>query len=271
MKIFSITLKLQQAETQKELSDIISNRVNSTEKIMQSNMYSTFANDYDQAIQNNIYNAHFERPSLQAMLPALEKLQILDLGCGSGVYAEYLLANGASQVTCIDYSEEMVQIVKKKAELAGLTNKVITYSQDLLLGLPNEKNESADLVISPLMIHYLEDLNLLFQDIYRVLKHKGMFLFSTHHPFADFKYTKTGNYFERELVEQEWKTFGKPIPVKFYRRSLTDITEVLTKSGFSILRITEGKVSEKAKEIDADTYKYLSENPNFIFIKCLKV
>lgn len=238
---------------------------------MKSKMYSTFASEYDEVIQDNIYNAHLERPTLQAMLPALTDLDVLDLGCGSGVYAQYLLEQGTKHVTCIDYSQEMVQLVASKAENAGLTDKVVAYAQDLFKGLPKEKDASVDLVISPLMVHYLEDLNPLFSDVNRVLRAGGSFVFSTHHPFADFECTQSGNYFERELVQEEWNTVGKPVQVSFYRRSLTEITNALTQNGLAITQISEGEVSEKVKEMDAGRYDYLSKNPNFIFIKCQKL
>ncbi|MBY5948360.1 class I SAM-dependent methyltransferase [Photobacterium rosenbergii] len=234
-------------------------------------MYSTFASEYDEVIQDNIYNAHLERPTLQAMLPALNDNDVLDLGCGSGVYAQFLLEQGAKHVTCIDYSEEMVQLVASKAEKAALTDKVVAYAQDLSKGLPKEKDASVDLVISPLMVHYLEDLNPLFSDVHRVLRVGGSFVFSTHHPFADFECTQSGNYFERELVQEEWNTVGKPVQVSFYRRSLTEIMNALTQNGLVITQLSEGEVSEKVKEMDEGRYEYLSKNPNFIFIKCQKL
>ncbi|MGR5066040.1 class I SAM-dependent methyltransferase [Photobacterium sp. DNB22_13_2] len=237
---------------------------------MKSKMYSTFACEYDEVIQDNIYNAHLERPTLQAMLPALTDLDVLDLGCGSGVYAQYLLKHGAKHVTCIDYSKEMVQLVASKAENAALTDKVVAYAQDLSKGLPKEEDANVDLVISPLMVHYLEDLNPLFRDVNRVLRAGGSFVFSTHHPFADFECTQSGNYFERELVQEEWNTVGKPVQVSFYRRSLTEITNALTQNGLMITQLSEGEVSEQVKEMDPNRYEYLSKNPNFIFIKCQK-
>lgn len=238
---------------------------------MKSDMYSKFAHEYDEVIQDNIYNANLERPTLQSMLPTLVNLSVVDLGCGSGVYAQYLLAQGAAKITCIDYAEEMVQLVARKAELADVKNRVNAYAQDLSKGLPNEIDASADLVISPLMVHYLEDLNPLFVDVHRILKTGGSFVFSTHHPFADFECSKSGNYFERELVQQEWDTVGKPVQVKFYRRSLTELTNAVTQNGLIITQISEGKVDEKAKDMDSETYNYLSNNPNFIFIKCQKI
>lgn len=100
----------------------------------------------------------------------LANLDVVDLGCGSGVYVEYLLTQGVNKVTCIDYAEEMVRLLSYKSEPAGESDRVVAHAQDLSLGLPNEPDSSTDLVISSLMVHYLEDLNRLFSDVYRVLK-----------------------------------------------------------------------------------------------------
>ncbi|WP_117232840.1 class I SAM-dependent methyltransferase [Vibrio maerlii] len=238
---------------------------------MKSKMYSTFAKQYDRAVQDNVYNAYLERPTLQSMLPEVDGLSVLDLGCGSGIYADYLLQQGAEKVTCVDASQDMVGLLTEKLAEQVDRGQVVSYAQDLSTGLPNEGDDSMDLVISPLMLHYIEDLNPLFSDVYRVLHTGGSFVFSTHHPFADFECTKSGNYFERELVQEEWNTVGEPVEVTFYRRSLTEITNALTENGLAITQLSEGKVSEEVKMMDPERYDYLSKNPNFLFVKCMKI
>ena len=58
----------------------------------------------------------------------------------------YLLQNGVSSITCIESSKEMINIVKE-----NLGSKVKSYTQDLNLGLPNEREKSADVIICPLV------------------------------------------------------------------------------------------------------------------------
>lgn len=233
---------------------------------MKSDMYSKHAEKYDSAVKDNIYNAHFERPSLQAMLDDLSGMDVLDLGCGSGVYAEFLVQQRASNITCIDASEEMIKLVRNK-----FGERVVSYAQDLSIGLPKENSNSVDVIICPLVLHYLQDLSTLFNDISRVLKPGGYMVFSTHHPFADFECSTSGNYFERELVKDVWDTVGTPVEVTFYRRSLTEIMTAITGSGLVVTQLSEGIVSEKIKELSLKHYEYLSNNPNFIFIKCQKL
>ncbi|WP_422139290.1 class I SAM-dependent DNA methyltransferase [Endozoicomonas sp. ALC020] len=225
-------------------------------------MYEKFARDYEKAIIDNIYNGHLERPSLIAMLPELGGKSVLDLGCGPGVYAEYLINQGA-KVTAIDASLEMVEIVKEK-----LGDNVRTYAQDISLGLPEEKEASYDVIICPLTVHYIEDLSVLFGDVKRLLKNGGVFIFSTHHPIVDFEVSSSGNYFQRELITEEWDTVGHPVGVSFYRRSLTEWFESLAAADLCVTHLSEGKPSERMKSLCAESYKKLSTTPNFIFFKC---
>ncbi|WP_236631540.1 class I SAM-dependent DNA methyltransferase [Endozoicomonas numazuensis] len=225
-------------------------------------MYEQFARDYEKAITDNIYNGNLERPSLIAMLPELAEKSVLDLGCGPGVYAEYLISHGAT-VTAVDASQEMVEIVREKFGEA-----VKTYAQDLSLGLPEEKDASYDVIICPLTVHYIEDVSVFFGDVKRLLKQGGVFIFSTHHPVVDFEVSPSGNYFQRELITEEWDTVGHPVEVSFYRRSLTEWFESLASAGLCVTNLSEGKPSERMKSLCADSYKRLSTTPNFIFFKC---
>ncbi|PST94254.1 SAM-dependent methyltransferase [Photobacterium sp. NCIMB 13483] len=225
-----------------------------------SELYSKHAAKYDSMIQTNIYNAMYDFPSMTALIGDVTGLDIVDLGCGSGVYAQYFIDNNAAQVTCIDASPEMIDIVQTK-----LGARVISQ------GLAVIEAGSADRVISALMIHYLADLNALCADVSRILKQGGEFVFSTHHPFADFNDSASDNYFQRELITDMWNTVGEPVKVQFYRRALSEITTALTDNGLMISALTEGQVLEQAKTICEKTYHFLSTKPNFLFIKAVKV
>ena len=229
---------------------------------MKNPMYNEFAREYEKAISDNIYNANLERPSLISMLPELKGKLVLDLGCGPGFYAKHLVDAGA-KVTAIDASSKMVDIVRKK-----LGSKINCYVQDLSCGLPTENNNSYDLVICPLTIHYIDDLTKLFNDIRCVLKGNGTFIFSTHHPLVDFTASPSGNYFKKELIAETWDTLGHPVEVKFYRRSLTDLFGAISSSGMCVDDLYEGKPTEHMKELSSECYKKLSIHPNFIFLKC---
>ena len=230
-----------------------------------SELYTKHAIKYDEVIKDNIYNALLERPSTIALLDNVSGMDVIDMGCGSGIYAEWFIDHKVNHLTCLDISEEMVSLVSEK-----FGSRVKTYSQDVSKGLPLEPDNSADVIICPLVLHYIEDLHAVFRDVQRVLKPGGYMVFSTHHPFADFECSKSGNYFEREYVEEEWNTIGEPVKVAFYRRSLTEICDAVCSSGLFISAINEGTVDIKAKSISESTYNRLQNNPNFIFMRCNK-
>lgn len=229
---------------------------------MPAPMYTVHARDYDKAIANNIFNAHLERPSMQAMLPKLANKKILDLGCGPGAYTEYFLEHGAT-VTAIDISQEMVDIVKGK-----FGEQVNVYAADLSQGMPKEPDSTYDLVVCPLTVHYFEDLSFFLSDVKRVLKSDGTFYFSTHHPIVDFESSPSGDYFSRELIIEEWDTIGHPVQVQFYRRSLSEIFASIANAGLYVSSMSEGAPSTEMKKISPEHYKHLSQNPNFIFMEC---
>ncbi len=187
------------------------------------------------------------------------------MGCGSGIYTQWLVENQAQSVISIDLSQDMVDMVNQ-CQYPNVT----AYQQDMTLGLPKETDNSADVIICPLLIHYIEDLAPLFAEVHRVLKSSGYMVFSTHHPFADFECSQSGNYFDRELIKEQWDTVGTPVEVQFYRRSLTELSNAITSTGLTITNISEGKVDEKVKEISPERYEYLSKNPNFIFMRVEK-
>ncbi|HCG6695573.1 class I SAM-dependent methyltransferase [Vibrio parahaemolyticus] len=231
-----------------------------------SEMYTKHAVKYAEVVKDNIYNALLERPSTMALLGDLQGKDVIDMGCGPGEYAQWLLEQSVGRLICTDISEEMIALVKNT-----FGSNVHAYCQNLSQGLPLEKDNSADVIVCPLVLHYIENLTPVFESVYRVLKPGGYMVFSTHHPFADFDCSESGNYFSRELVEEEWNTVGLPVKVQFYRRSLTEISEAITNTGLLISKISEGMIDEKAKELSESTYNHLKNNPNFIFFRCEKV
>ena len=142
-------------------------------------MYSDFAQKYGNIIKENIYNALYDRPSLQALLPDLTKLSLLDLGCGSGEYIQYYLDNNVESIIAVDQSNEMVNIVKNRFQ-----DKVHCYQSDLNFPLINEQDNSFDIITSALVIHYIKDLPKLFKEVSRLLKPKGIIHFFNTSPFS---------------------------------------------------------------------------------------
>ena len=113
---------------------------------------------------------------LQPLFPDIAGKHVLDLGCGYGWHCQYAAENGAELVLGIDQSTRMIDEAKKRN-----SGEIITYRVCDLLQY--EYPASAfDLVISNLVLHYIEDLEWIYSSIYRTLRQGGVFLMNIEHP-----------------------------------------------------------------------------------------
>lgn len=139
----------------------------------------------------------------------------------------------------------------------------------LNLDLENElpfTKESFDLIISSLVIYYINDWSKTFSEFQRILKPGGKLLFSIHHPFMDFKLSKNKQYFSTELIIDQWEREGRSIEVPFYRRSLSEVLNK-TLEYFSIDCIIEPQPTIKFKLLDPLKYERLMSKPHFLIMK----
>ena len=227
-------------------------------------MYSKRASEYAAVIKDNIYNSLYDKPSLLDLVQNEEYESCLDMGCGPGAYIESL-KKLCKKITAIDLSPEFIEMVSAKYP------EVHAYVCDIEGGLGQEYDNSYDLVLSPLTIHYAEDLRKLFAEVYRVLKDGGVFAFSTHHPNLDFADSVSGNYFEKEKLTQMWNTLGDETEVTFYRRPLTETFNALLSAGFVIDGFSEGKPSKKIRQLSESHYQRLTTRPQFIFVRARRL
>jgi SAM-dependent methyltransferase len=186
--------------------------------------------------------------------------KVLDVGCGSGWYAEYLLSRGAT-VTAFDLNSEFVNLTRSR-----VGDRAQVLQADLAGPLEFAGDGEFDVVISPLVLHYLKDWQPAFQEFHRILKPHGALVFSTHHPFMDWKLFNKENYFAIELLEDEWD-IGK---VSFYRRPLTTISQDLDSAGFFIERLLEPMPTEDFRRAHPEGYERLTQNPWFLFVRARK-
>ncbi len=222
--------------------------------------YEAMAGKYSKSVDTKPWNAFYERPGMLSLLPPLAGTHVLDAGCGSGWYAQYLLDQGAT-VTAFDLIQKFVDMTKSR-----VNNRAKVLQADLSRPLGFAANAEFDLIVCPLVMHYLKDWNPPLKEFYRVLKPSGSLVFSTHHPFNDWKLFNREDYFAVELLEDEWDE-GK---VTFYRRPLTGISQSLRDAGFWIDRILEPQPTEDFRRADPKGYERLTKNPWFLFIRACK-
>ncbi|TKB06232.1 MAG: methyltransferase domain-containing protein [Mesorhizobium sp.] len=98
-------------------------------------------------------------------------------------------------------------------------------------------DETFDLVLSSLVLHYRADLSTVFSEYARLLRPAGTLVFSTHHSVHDHISILDPGYLNAELIEEEWGWLGEKM--RYYRRPLRDLTDPLADAGFVIERMCE--------------------------------
>jgi len=139
--------------------------------------------DYIQSLFD-AYADHYDSHLLQALeykIPvifygALKKylshhpLDILDLGCGTGLTATPFKPH-AKSLTGVDLSAAMLKKAKEK-------NMYDTLQQSDILDFLNDKKSLYDLILAGDVLVYLGDLQLLFLRIFDALKPQGLFIYN---------------------------------------------------------------------------------------------
>ena len=227
--------------------------------------YETLAEAFAAVVDTKPHNAYYERPATISLLPEVKGKRVLDAGCGPGVYSEWLIEHGA-EVVAVDASPKMVKLAKQR-----LGKKADVRQANLGEPLPSLESSSFDLVVSPLVLDYIRDWRSTFAEVYRVLRPSGHFVFSVTHPFFDYIYFKSNNYFETELVGVEWRGFESVrVHMPSFRRPLSEALNPLIEVGFFLERIIEPKPTEEFKNADPKHFEELSRQPCFICIRVRK-
>lgn len=226
--------------------------------------YDAMAAYFEIHSAQNVYNAHYDRPAVLSMLSPVEGKRVLDIGCGPGLYAEWLIEHGA-QVVGLDISGEMVERARQR-----LGDRATFYQHDISQPLVFAADASFDIAIAPLMIHYVTDRVAALREVARVLTPEGYLILSTSHPFADWK-LHGGSYFATELVQDIWyNAASEPVPMTSWRTSLTTLCDEFAQAGYFIDRLLEPQPEAVAAEINPEVYQELMQQPGFIVFRLQK-
>jgi len=224
--------------------------------------YDNFTNKYI-AIRRNMFNKkiNVEFPEMLNLLGNIKGKKLLDLGCGFGDYVKVYSDKGAL-VTGIDNSRKEIEYAQKR----NIQNSKF-IGHDISDKFPF-KDSSFDIITSSLVFDHLKDLNYLFKECNRVLKSKGVMVFSIINPIFDQekplvgkikilgKKIVFGNYFERRKIVRKW---GGSLTMEHYHKLLEDYFAAFLENDFELLRFKE-------PQLKADRYWHC-KNPVFLVFK----
>lgn len=226
--------------------------------------YERLANAYAEMIDTKPHNAYLERPATLSLLPDVEGKRVLDAGCGTGAYSEWLVEHGA-EVVGFDASPRMLEHAKER-----LGDSVDLRLHDMTEPLDFLRDGSFNVVLAALVLDYVEDWTPVLREFRRVLRDDGALVFSVGHPAMDF-ILKEGveDYFSVERVEMWWTGFGIRILMPSYRRPFGCMTEALHEADFLIERLIEARPTLQYKEADPKGYEVVSKRPSFLCIRAI--
>ncbi len=186
---------------------------------------------------------------LRRLFPPLAGKCVLDLGCGYGWHCKFCAEKGAAQVLGMDISRRMIEEAKRRNAENRIEYRVCGIEE-------YEYPENMwDCVISNLALHYIDNIEQIFQKIHRTLKPGGVFIFNIEHPVftagvgQDWVYASDGkpqywpidNYF----MPGERKTHFLGCEVVKQHHTLTQILMGLLGNGFKLEAVEEAKPSSE--------------------------
>lgn len=220
------------------------------------------------------YNEGLEMPATLELLGNVNGKKILDMGCGSGIYAKLLTKKGAI-VKGFDISKEMLNIAKKsnpKLELIPGSAYKIPFK------------EKFDIVQASLVLDYLSNWNKVFREVRKILKNKGYFIFSVGNPvsecvnkkiFVNGKKIRTWGdegYFDEKPFYATWEVYSAGLKVKMpsYHKTYESIIKIIIKNGFEIVDYKDAFPIKRAKKNFPLEYKIFFKRPYFCVWKVMK-
>jgi ubiquinone/menaquinone biosynthesis C-methylase UbiE len=147
----------------------------------------------------DVYRDHLNTPAFFDMLPAVDDLSGLDIGCGEG-YNTRLLAKRGARVTAIDISDVFLQHAKQSEEQKPLG---VRYSLASAAELPFV-DSTFDFATGIMSFMDIPEMRCVLAEVYRVLKPGGFLQFSITHPCFETPHCRTlrderGHAYAREV------------------------------------------------------------------------
>jgi SAM-dependent methyltransferase len=194
--------------------------------------YDGFAAAYSASNENNLFNAFYARPEMIRLAGDVAGLEILDAGCGSGPLMEALRGKDAV-VSGFDLSPAMVELARQR-----LGEDADVRVADLGAPLPYP-DDTFDLVVASLSLHYVKDWNSALAELRRVLKPGGRLIVSIIHPTVYAIVYPEADYFALTQYSEDYDFGEGTVWMTYWHRPLQDVINTFITAGFGIKTVTE--------------------------------
>lgn len=215
-------------------------------------------------------NNAIEGPIIYELIGDFTNITVLDLGCGDARFGKELLENGAKQYTGLEGSKQMAATAIQ--QISGMNGIIHLESMESFHYPQNEY----DLVTSRFAIHYVDNIQKLFNNVHNALKENGKFVFSVQHPLttSSFESKKAGDRRENWIVDDYFIAGERKEPwmdevvIKFHR-TIEQYFQALVRAGFQIVDLREGepKIEHFSNE---EEFKRRLRIPVVLTFSCVK-
>jgi len=240
---------------------------------MKQNIYNNsvfFENYRDLRVNDKGLNGVIELPALRKLIVNIDDAIVLDLGCGFGHQIQYMLEHKAKKIIGVDISEKMINEAQSRIQ-----SENVLFVCKAIEDYEIEKN-MFDIILSSMTLHYVKDLDIIFNNMYCGLKPGGQFIFSIEHPVCtallkswidtkDGKVWPIAHYSQEGIRYQDWFVSG----VQKYHRKTSSIINSLIKSGFTIKKVDEPEPTNDVIDKRPELVGHI-ERPSVLIIKAVK-
>jgi ubiquinone/menaquinone biosynthesis C-methylase UbiE len=232
------------------------------------------------------FHKHIINPTLLNLLGDVKGKAVLDVACGEGHFSRKLAeqAKGDIQITGIDASKKLIDIAQKK-------NGPFSHCIRFLLGdashLDQLSSNSFDVVVCNMALMFIKRFEETIQEVARVLKPQGLFIFSLLHPC--FLTPGSGWILEDSIDKKKgkrigWKTDNYHLRLVYHGimvecdtketyyfcRTLEDYFRALRKSGFVVEDLREPLPPKELMERHHD-FKGEEKRSIILIMKCKRL
>mgnify|MGYP001584018063 CR=1 FL=1 len=181
-------------------------------------------------IKENIINDF----KLKNKTKPLEKIDILDIGCGGGLLSEPMQRLGAN-VTGIDASTKNIKIAKLHAKKNRLKINYLCSSPEKL-----KINKKFDVILNMEIVEHVKDIEFFLKSCSKLLKKNGlMFVATINKTLKSYMFAIVGAEYVLKWLPigtHEWEKFVKPEDLKNILRKNSLVLNNLDGMSFNIIK-----------------------------------
>lgn len=199
--------------------------------------YDQWASTYD-AVNNKTRD--LEEKAIRSVIEKFSVEKIVEIGCGTGKNTDWL-AKKTKSLIAVDFSEEMIRQAKLKIKARNIT----FIRADITKPWHFKK---VNLITASLILEHIEDIGVVFKQVARNLKKKGLFYACELHPYKQLEGS-------RAKFEQD----GKWQELDYYIHHISDYLNAGKEAGLICVDLREW--------FDEDDKKQTPRLVSFLFRK----